>query len=353
MTSDNNGLIAQPEGIVPIADESVKVLRLSPEKESKDYGRMLAAAIQLFSAADILSKIQKHMEYVVQVPAQFQDALNSGALEMMHGSKSAKTWATLVRQLADGKQEIVCNCPVVEKALVQGNPIQDIAGTFQNLYMQQKLAEISKQIQEVYNVVLRIEQGQMDDRIGKLISGKHDVLLALKNPDPAARERELELARSKISEGKDQIGQIFKSRVEQFKAIPKNVWLQRLREVISFSTDYRRSCDEEYKKLQEYYEFYLKATQLLAWSYSVAGDTERAEMVFKQSMDFLRSIQYKKIQTLEYIYSDDNMEDAFYHSPISYFRAEQTACLDEAKPYELVQITVTGEKLMEVIENGR
>ncbi len=45
--------------------------------------------------------------------------------------------------------------------------IKDVSnnGYYHNLYMQQKLAELSEQVQEVYDAVLRIEQGQMDDRI--------------------------------------------------------------------------------------------------------------------------------------------------------------------------------------------
>lgn len=147
--------------------------------------------MQLLSAVDIIGKIQKGAEFIVQVPAQYQAELQAGALEMMHGAKSGKTWATLVRKLADGKQEIVCNCPITEQMRLQGNPVQNLSGVYQNLYMQQKLAELSEQVQEVYDAVLRIEQGQMDDRIGKLISGRNDAMRALENPKSEAREREL------------------------------------------------------------------------------------------------------------------------------------------------------------------
>ena len=261
---DNDALVQETEAIIPADDNTIKVLRLSHHGKGHDYKKMLAAAIQLFSAADIIGKIQKGAEFIVQVPAQYQAELQAGALEMMHGSKSGKTWATLVRKLADGKQEIVCNCPITEQMRVQGSPIQNLSGVYQNLYMQQKLAELSEQVQEVYDAVLRIEQGQMDDRIGKLISGRNDVLLALENPKGEARERELELARSKISEAQSQIGQVFKSRIEDFKPIPESKLARRFKEILSPSTSYMKKRDEEFGKLQEYFEFYLRATQLLA-----------------------------------------------------------------------------------------
>ncbi len=43
------------------------------------------------------------------------------------------------------------------------------------------------------------------------------------------------------------------------------------------------------------------------------------------------------------------MDDAFYHQSIPYLKAEETVCLDEARPYEFVQITVLSEDLEEVL----
>lgn len=310
---NDDALVQGEEAIIPVDDETVKVLRLSHCDKGHDYKKMLAAAVQLFSAADIIGKIQKGAEFIVQVPAQYQAELQAGALEMMHGSPNGKTWATLVR----------------------------------------KLAELSEQAQEVYDAVLRIEQGQMDDRSGKLISGRNDVLRALENPKSEAQEGELELARSKISEAQSQIGQVFKSRIEDFKPIPESKLARRFKEILSPSTSYMKKCDEEFGKLQEYFEFYLRATQLLAWSHSVVGDTDRAKIVFEQSVSFLRTINFGNVRTLDYIYPRNSMDDAFYHQSVPYLKAEETICLDEARPYELVQITVSAEELEEVLADGK
>ncbi len=349
---DGGKLMSQPTDIIPESDESVKVLRLSHRDKNPDYGKMVGAAVQLLSAADIIGKVQKGVEFVVQVPAKYQAALRSGTLEMLHGAESGKTWATVVRKLANGKNEFVCNCPITEQMRVQGNPVQGIAGAYQNLYMQQKLAELSEQVQLVYDTVLRIEQGQMDDRIGKLISGKNDMMLALENDDPAARKREMELARSKISEAQAQIGQVLKSRIEAFQPIPESTWGRRFKEILSPTTSYMKKRNEEFDKLQDYYDFYLRATQLLAWTHTVVGEVSRAETVFKQAIAFLRTIDFSKATTLDHIYPRGTMEDAFYHQPVPYFQTEQVACLNEARPYDFVQITVSGEELKEAIENG-
>lgn len=348
---NEDALIQETSEIISADDDSVKVLRISRNDSGLDFKGMLAAAVQMFNATDIISKIQKGREFVVQVPAQYQDDLQTGVLEMMHGAKSGKTWATLVRKLEDGKQEIVCNCPITERVCIQGNPIQNLSGIYQNLYMQQKLAELSEQVQTISDVVLRIEQGQMDDRIGTLLSGRDDVRRALKNPD--IDEHKLDLARSKMSEAQRQIGQAFKSRVEQFKPIPKSKHRRWLLEIMSPTTSYMKKQDEEFGKLQEYFELYLRATQMLAYSYSVVNDTDNAKDVFEQSMSFLHSIDFRNIQTLDYIYPRKSMNDAFYHQSIPYLQAEEDVCLEEARPYEYVQITASSEELLEVIESGK
>ncbi len=163
----------------------------------------------------------------------------------------------------------------------------------------------------------------------------------------------MELARSKISEAQSQIGQVFKSRIEDFKPIPESKLARRFKEILSPSTSYMKKRDEEFGKLQEYFEFYLRATQLLAWSHSVVGDTDRAKIVFEQSVSFLRTINFGNVRTLDYIYPRNSMDDAFYHQSVPYLKAEETICLDEARPYEFVQITVSAEELEEVLADGK
>lgn len=353
ISRNEDAIILEPDGIISNKKRNIRILEIKNERGEINFKDALAAAVQMINgAADIIGKLQKGAEYIVQVPTQYQAALDAGTLEMMHGAESGKTWATIVKKLANGKQEIVCNCPIKEQMCFQGNPVQSLANTHQNLFMQQKLAELSAQVQEVYDVVLRIEQGQMDDRIGKLTSGRDALLLALKNPEDSSRIREIELARAQISEAQHQIGQVFKSRIEQFRPISEKKWIRHFREITSPKTNYLKKQDEEFEKLQEYYEFYLRATQLLAWSYLAIGDTNRANMVFEQSMEFLKTIDFSHVETLDYIYPEGSMSDAFYNNSIFYVQEEKKVCLEDVRPYDYVQVHVTSDDLKEVLGDG-
>lgn len=340
------------EGAVSSNEKPIIVLDNSYRDQNPKVRETLAAALQMFNASDLLRKLKKGTEYVVRVPAQFQKELQDGALEMLHSSKKGNTYATLVRKLADGKQEFVCNCPIVERSSTQVSPTQSLSEVYQNLFMQQRLNELSEQVMATYDVVLRIEQGQKDDRIGKLKSGLNDIKLALQNPNDFDKRRELELARSKISEAQGQIGQIFKSRVEEFRPIPESRWRRRLKEFLSPSTSYMKKQDAEFERLQEYYALYLRATQLLGWSFTIVGDTIRADTVFEQSMSFMKTIDFSNVQTLDYIYPSHTMDDVFYRQAVPYLEAEKKACEEEALPSVIMPIiTTTMHALQEVLEN--
>ncbi len=333
--------------------ETAKVLCVSKETPDFDFSRALAQAAQLVNAEEAVRSIQKGFQYVVQVPLEHQAELASGAIEMMHGETSGKTWATLVRKHANGKNEIVCNCPIAKQQMIHGNSLQSMTDVYQNLYMQQKLAELSKQIEEVYQVCLRIEQGQTDDRIGMLKSGREDMRRALMRDPGEQRNTEMAEARSKISTAQHQIGENFKSRLNSYTGIPKSHFMRTMKEIFSLRTDYMAQKDAEFEKIQDYFEVYLKATQLLASSYAVCGDTHQAEDVYRSAIDFLKDLDYSKLQTLRYVHSEAAMQKTFCYHATEYVETEKVACLEDARQYDYITLSVSGEELLEVLSDGR
>lgn len=349
----NNSLMNQAVNTLGEPLQKARVLAVSKDTPHFDFGHALACAAQFLNVGDTIQNIQKGMQYVVQVPLEHQAELAAGALEMMKGKENGKTWATLVRKLANGKNEIVCNCPIVEQKMIKGNPLQSMTDAYQNLYMQQKLAELSEQVKQVYDVCLRIEQGQTDDRIGKLESGREDVVRAMMREPGTQRNQELALARSKISEAQHQIGENFKSRLNAYAGIPKSRAMRIINEVMSLKTDYMAQKDAEFEKLQDYFEFYLKATQLLAASYAAVGDNEQAEHVYRSAIEFLQKLDFSKLQTLRYIHPEEQIRDTFCYHATEYVESEKVICLDEAKQYDYITLSVTGDELLEVLNNGR
>jgi hypothetical protein len=136
----------------------------------------------VYQLADVLAKIKAGTQYVVQIPTEYSrisswEKLSDG--EQGNGKRSD----SLMRVAKSGRNEVVTPLPIKEQSFVQGNPNQDLANGFQNILIQQQMAQLALVAEETYRVVERIEHGQMDDRIGLLLAGKNGISLALSMPE--------------------------------------------------------------------------------------------------------------------------------------------------------------------------
>ena len=64
----------------------------------------------------------------------------------------------------------------------------------------------------------------------------------------------------------------------------------------------------------------------------------------------MRNLDFKKVQSIGRIH--DNLSDMFFYHPAEYITAEKTICLEEAKAYDYVALEVSGQKLLEALNNG-
>jgi hypothetical protein len=324
-----------------------KVLYINPDTDGIDYKGFIAKAAQYLDMGSVLADIKTGVEYVVQVPLKYEKDLKKGELFMMKNKKSGNMWPTLMKKLENGKNQIVDPLPIKEQEFIQGNPFHDMAQGYQNLYMQQQIGELADQMRITYKAVERIEQGQMDDRIAKLLSGRDQIILAMGLPDDEDRRIALANGRSSIVTAQKQILQTFKRRVENFPELPEGEWAQLKLETLHKGT--LQDCRKSFDEAQEYYELYLQATDMLAASYAIVGDMETAEKTYEISMAEMSQVDFRKIKTLDYL--DDNNEDLFYHNAVHYIEAEKELCIEQAEEFEYIQIAVTGEQLLEELEN--
>lgn len=233
--------------------ECSKVLHITPVTKDFDFQTLLGQVVQYVNMGDILAEIKAGTQYVVQIPAQFQAAYESGELFIMQNQKSGKTWPTLMRIAEDGRQQVVTPLPITEQAIVQGNPIQELASSQHNLLMQQQMARLSDMIETTYRAVERIEHGQMDDRIGLLEAGKNGLILAMTLPEGDERNRQIDSSRQNLLVAQAQIGETLKRRAREFEALPKSGAMRFAREVAH--TGYLAEKRREVQEMQEYYDW--------------------------------------------------------------------------------------------------
>lgn len=327
----------------------VKTLYITPETKGFDYKAILGQVVQYVNMEDILAKIQAGAQYVVQIPAEFQSAFESGEYFMMQNQKTGKMWPTLMKVAENGRHQVVTPLPISKQGYLKGNPVQDLAVSYHNILIQQQVARLTSMVEDTYRLVEKIEHGQMDDRIGKLEAGKNGLLLAISMPDGEERTMQINSSRQNLLVAQAQIGKTLQRRVAEFEALPKSTPSRFFRELIH--SGYLAEKDKEIAEMQEYYGLYLQATKLIAASYAMVGNLQTAEESFRISERFMGSIDFSKVKSIENIHPD--LEDMFYSYPVDFIVSERNACLEEAKAYDYVSLEVSGEMLLEALSDGK
>ena len=344
-----NRLPAEIRQTDEIAPAKGNCLHITPGSKGIDFNALLEQAVQCVSMGDILSKIHAGTQYVVQIPAEFQSAYESGEMFIMENMKTGKKWPSLMKIAEDGKQQVVTPLPIAEQAVIQGNPIQEFADWQYQLVMQQQMSRLSDIVEKTYRTVKQIENGQLDDRIGLLEAGRKGLLLAMTMPEGDEPNRQIDSSRQNLLVAQSQIEETLKRRASTFEPISEIAPVRFLRECLH--SGYLAEKSKDVNEMQEYYDLYLQATNLLAASYIMCGNLKTAEQTYQISESALKAIDFSKVKTI--CYEHPELKNTFYSDPVGFIETEKEVCLEDAQKYDYVSLEVSGEKLLEVLENGK
>lgn len=327
-----------------IDDINIKILNIKSSTPDIDFKGIINYLCQYTNILDIVDKIKKGTEFVVQIPVDFQAGFNAGDYWIMENSKTGKLWPNLMELGEDGKNHIVTPLSLKKQEFIQGNPIRDIAENYHNIYMQQQMNELISVVESTYKAVERIEHGQMDDRIARLEAGKQGMILALSQKDEVSRLQNLSLAINNINIAQNQIVETFKRKVREFEALPKTKIGQFIREFLK--SGYLDSKADEYNMIQEYFSLYLESTKMLAGAFAVIGDVDNARKVFDLAISKIIDIDYSAIETVENVYSVNETEKIYKYFK-EYIETEREICIENSKYYDCIYVTVKREELLE------
>ena len=90
---------------------------------------------------------------------------------------------------------------------------------------------------------------------------------------------------------------------------------------------------------------------MLAASYAICGETEKAKLVFDQAKDKVAQIDFDKVERIGLIHPNET--DWISNEAPLYLESEKTECIEEARKYDMLTLKVSGEMLLEAFENGR
>lgn len=325
-------------------EKEKKTFEVSEDTEGISFGNVISDLMQYAYLREAREQIRKTSEYVVEIPEHLKAAFEAGQYRLNRNEETGETWPALYRIGEDGRRKFVANLPVKKKEFIEGSALQQNILCYKNFLLQKQIYHLTELTERIYQVVKEIEKGQMDDRIGLLMAGKDQLALA-QSREISAEEKKIAvaLARNQIITAQKQILQTFKTKMSSFKAVPESVLVRLLR--LSGMKDY----EEKYDIIKDYYILYFRATQLLAMSYVMTGDSQSAELVFDLAEKEMRSIDFTALKTMQRIYPHSSAN--ICNHAADYIAAEKKACLLPEQDYNCIAIRVSGEKLLEEIEN--
>lgn len=342
-----NKIIETSEEITPVVQ--FKEWFVDSDLPQIPFRQLVNRALQDVNLASVISKIEKGTEYVVKVPLEFKKAYDEGKVFVAQNSETGILRPILAKYNDKGKYEFVSPMEMVERTTTQGgNALQGVADRYQNMAIQQQIAQLSELMEQTHEVVRRIEQGQYDDRIGLLNAGRNQILLALSDPEHIDMD-ELKAGRNNLQLGCAQIIETVHRRSNEFPKISKSRVMRDLK--LFAKSNYYSSLDEEYGKIEDCFGFFLQGTKMLAASYAICGETEKAKLVFDQAKDKVAQIDFDKVERIGLIHPNET--DWISNEAPLYLELGKTECLEEARKYDMLTLKVSGEMLLEAFENGR
>lgn len=339
------------EGEIVSESKENKFLKIHEGMKNIDFSGVINKLAQYVNIAEITSTIEKDVEYVVQIPAQYQKQYESGELFINQNKKTGKAWPTLMRKAENGQYRFVDDLPIKQKEFVQENPFQDICYSYHNMYMQQQMAQLSEKVEETYQTVKNIERGQQDDRVALIEAGRKEIMLALSLQNKNDRNEQIRLGVHNLLLGREQVGKAMIRRIEDFKPLSDNRAMLFLNTLVR--TDYPSKKDEEIEKIQDCYDMYLQATKMIAGAYAYKGELAAVEQTFEDGISFLDNIDFSKLKSIELVHRNEDFDDIFYNHASKYVEIEKEECIESAKSYDYVELEVTGSKLLEVLSDDR
>ena len=338
------------EGEIVLDSKGNKILKIHEGMTNIDFAGAVDRLAQYVNIAEIASTIEKGVEYVVQIPAQYQKQYEAGEYFINQNKTTGIEWPTLMRKAETGQYRFVDDLPIKQQEFIQGNPFQDICNSYHNIYMQQQMAQLSERVEETYQTVKMIECGQQDDRVAFIEAGRKEIMLALTLQDENDRNEQMRLGIHNLLLGREQIGKAMVRRIEDFEPLPESRVVLFLNTLVH--NNYQNKKDDEIENIQECYEMYLQATKMIAGAYAYKGEMAAVEQTFEDGISFLDSIDFGKLKSIELVHKGVDLDDMFYNHASQYVEIEKKQCVESGKSYDYVALEVTGDKLLEVLSDG-
>jgi hypothetical protein len=110
---------------------------------------------------------------------------------------------------------------------------------------------------------------------------------------------------------------------------------------------------EKYDRIEELFGYYVTATQLLGYSYAFLDEPTSHKDIFTPSRELVENENLQKLTAAENLY-EERINETWYKNPENYLlKIESSSHRVFMESSDIVEVEVTGEKLLEAIEYER
>lgn len=338
--------ISNKEEIVEVEIVSVEPYDEFEEKvESKhslNISDFLTKMINVgFFIKDAKNVIDPNLDYVVKFPDELLKKMSEHDVQFLRDKATGDILPTLYDYTDKGFGGQI---RLELKGTPSGQDIANLGNTFNNLAEQERYNNLIDEVKRIQQSVQRIERGQDTDRFAKINAGKKLLLQAMSIENDESLKRDLILqAIAKLVEGREQIEMVLIDRLNGVPQVPQKL-IPRIWKVISDS-EFLEKSRTDYYDIQEYFEYYFKSIQPLAYGYTELGQPQMIEKVVQDCKNVFEHKNLAILCNIEPLLLENGFNGVWY-------KKSEELKNDLIESYkDKHYITVSGEELLEVMED--
>jgi len=288
--------------------------------------------------------------YVLELPAKAFDSLGDGIINLLNGDIGE--FAGSLFESIGGEKIFKGNLPVQDPRELDAKTLKGVSESLHNVAVQQQMAAIAMELEDIRESTKKIETGMRDDRMGEILAAKDQLWLASKTTDKENRRVLTRSAISQLSTGLGKISQTIKSEVHAFNPVPENrlaiYW-----KMATSPENYTEKKEREYNEIKDYVDIYREANNLLAAAYMMIDEPAAADEVYRLQGDFWDTLDLSRIQSIGNMYPGLDMSHEWVHEPTAYIETSRAKMLEGPSKYNTISIELTGKQLLEAFDNDQ
>ena len=316
---------------------------------------LLGQIIDCFQLAkESFGDIEPEKRYYLDLTKEMKEKLEKGECWFTEKSANGKPMGQL-RHIVDGKNVIMANPDIIAEQVPVAKPAdpKQLSNSVYQMALQQQMAEMSKQIAAIQSTVVRIEEGQMDDRFAKIEAGEKTLRLAYKTEDEENRNKLVSNAIPMLQEGSEAIKKVIERRIKDFEEIPSRGRALKMKMWLT-PNNYVEKVNKAFDDIQTCFDYYDRAQRLTAMACMMINEPAAMEEVFFQQEKFIKSLELWKLKAMKNLHYNIDFSKEWFSSPKSFLDDTRLQYLDFSnESYDRVSIELEGQQLLEVMNDDK